>query len=449
MEPYFLLFSVLAGITLLLILILYFRLHAFIALFLASITVGVLSGMPYEDVLTHLKEGMGETLGYVAAVVGLGFMFGSILEYSGGALALAQAMVRKTGEKNAPWAIGLTGFLVGIPVFFEVGFIILFPMIHALQKKTGKPLLLYGIPLLAGLAISHSFIPPTPGPIAVAKIIGADLGWVVVTGIICGLPAAIIAGPIYGKFISKRIPGVSLTLEEAQIEFSALPPVGLILAMIGVPIGLIILNSVFSSPFSDSWPIPLAVRHAFTFIGHPFAALLLANLLTWYFLGFRRGVSKEKLLKITGDSLAPAGNIILIIGAGGMFKQILTETGAGKVLATAMLSTGASYLLFAFAIAALIRILQGSATVAMITAAGMTASLTSGLNLSSIEKALIVTSIASGATILSHVNDGGFWLVGRYFGLTEKQTLASWSVVTTIIAFVGLGMVLLVDVIVA
>lgn len=442
MEPLTLLLAVAGGIALLLVLILYFKIHPFIGLFLASIAVGLLAGMPHHEILGHLQKGMGETLGFVAVVVGLGSLFGALLENSGGAHALANFMVQKAGEKRAPWAIAFTGLLVGIPVFFEVGFVILVPMIYALQRKTRKPLLLYGIPLLAGLAVTHAFIPPHPGPIAVAEIIGANTGWVIVTGLVAGIPAVVLAGPVFGKYIAKRVAGTPPEHADVKELPSSLPPMGLVLSMICAPIGIILANSLINNTWTAQWPIPHLVRDTLRFIGHPFAALILVNLLAWYFLGIRRGFSKEKLLKISSESLAPAGAIILIIGAGGMFKQILTQTGAGAVLANAIMATGISYLLFSFAIAAIIRILQGSATVAMITAAGITASLTTGLHLGELEKALIVTSIAAGATILSHVNDGGFWLVSRYFGLTEKQTLASWTITTTIIAFTALVMVL-------
>lgn len=447
MEELSVAFAVLAGMALLLLLILYFKLHAFLALFIASIVVGILAGLSPAVILLNLQKGMGDTLGFVAAVVGLGAMFGAILEHSGGAQALANYLVKTTGEKKAPWAMVITGFFVAIPVFFDVAFIILVPIIYALQKRTGKSILLYAIPLLAGLAITHSFIPPTPGPVAVADIIGADLGWVILTGFVTGIPAALLAGPLFGKFIASRIVCKPKTFTEPELQPIQLPSAGLILSMIGIPIGLIIINSLINSPFSDNLNISSDMKEWLKLVGHPFSALIIANLVAWYFLGVRKGLSKDKLFKISGNSLAPAGVIILITGAGGMFKQILTEAGAGTLLAESVKGTGISILVFAFIIAAIVRILQGSATVAMITSAGITASMSVGLSLGELEKALIVISIASGATILSHVNDSGFWLVSRYLGLNEKQTLASWTVMTTIIALTGLGSVLLIDLI--
>ena len=444
MDTYVLLAAAVGGIALLLFCILYLKVHPFIALFLASIFVGIFSGMPQEQIVSELQKGMAGTLGFVAGVVGLGAMFGALLEHSGGAYALADFLVAKGGEKGAPWAMAFTGFLVGIPVFFEVAFIILFPMAVALHKKSGKSLLLYGLPLLAGLAVSHAFIPPSPGSIAVAEIIGANLGWVILTGIAAGIPGAILAGPVFANFISKKIEG-SATFESGIRDARTSPSVALVLTMICIPIALIVVCSLLNSPMTSSLAFSPTTQKWINFVGHPFVALLLSNLLAWYFLGIKQGYTKEQLLKITSGSLAPAGSIILIIGAGGMFKQILATSGVGTLLAESIRSSGASYILFGFGVAALIRIIQGSATVAMITAAGMTASLVGTTPIGELEKALIVTAISSGATILSHVNDGGFWLVGRYFGINEKQTLSSWTVTTTIIAMVGLMMVLLME----
>lgn len=445
MQDLTVLYAVLGGIILLLVLILYFKVHAFLALFISSFAVGVFAGMPPGEIILSLKKGMGETLSAIAAVVGLGAMFGAILEHSGGAQSLANYLLKRTGEKNASWAMMLTGFFVAIPVFFDVAFIILIPMVYALQKKSGKPLLFYGIPLLAGLAITHTFIPPTPGPVLVAEFIGADLGWVILIGFVTGIPAAILAGPIFGKYISARISCKPVSYTEPELQEGNTPSAAMIFSIIGIPIALIIINSFLNSPLSADWGISAGTQEWLKMIGHPFSALIIANLIAWYLLGIRRGMTKDKLFKITGNSLAPAGVIILITGAGGMFKEVLTQAGAGSMLAGAMTSIGGSYILLGFLIAAIVRILQGSATVAMATSASLTSSIMVAGPIGDLEKALIVISIASGATILSHVNDSGFWLVSRYFGLNEKQTLASWSVMTTIIAVSGLVTVLLIS----
>lgn len=439
-----LLLAVLFGIVLLLFLILRLKIQAFLALLIVCIAVGMMAGMPAKGILDTMKDGMGSTLGFVATVVGLGALFGGILEQSGGAQRLASFMLKKTGEKNAPWAMMITGFVVAIPVFFDVAFIILVPITYALSKRTGKSLLLYAIPLLAGLAITHAFIPPTPGPIAVADILGADLGWVIVYGFFAGLPSAILAGPVFAKFLSKRIQVEPKVFEENDdYDEKMAPSPALIIAIILIPIFLIVANTLITSPLFESYDIPSGLLYSVELLGHPFTALIIANLIAWYFLGVRRGMQKEYLLKVATKSFQAAGIIILLTGAGGAFKQILINTGAGEMIAEALNNSFFNPLVFGFIVAALVRILQGSSTVAMITAAGITAPVLAQGMFSVQEVSLIVIAIASGATILSHVNDSGFWLVGQYLGLTEKQTFKSWTMMTTIIAFVGLAMSLL------
>mgnify|MGYP003639432804 FL=1 len=440
MIDYNLILAVFSGILILLVLILKFRVQAFISLLIASIVVGVVAGMNPIDIINTMQQGMGDTLGFVAMVVGLGAMFGAILEQSGGAEALANYMLKKFGEKNASWALMITGFFVAIPVFFDVAFIILVPIIYSLQRKTKKSLLLYGMPLLAGLAITHAFIPPTPGPVAVADILKADLGWVILFGFIVGIPTAIISGPLFAKYISKRIHIEAPKLDDPIASAANYPAVGLILAIIGIPIFLIVCNTLLNSPLLDGFAIPSGLKEWLKMIGHPFSALIIANLIAWYVLGIRRKFDKETLLNITTKSMAPAGIIILLTGAGGVFKQMLVNTGTGEMLANYFANEGVSVLLFAFLAAVIVRILQGSATVAMITAAGITAPLLLA-GTSEIDKALLVIAIASGASIMSHVNDSGFWLVSKYLGMSEKQTFKSWTVMTTILALTGFASV--------
>ena len=436
MIDFALLSAVLFGIVTLLVLILRFKVQAFIALLIASIFVGVLSGMEPSAIIKAIQEGMGSTLGFVAVVVGLGAMFGAILEHSGGAESLATFLLSKFGEKRSSWALMLTGFIVAIPVFFDVAFIILVPMIYALQRKTGKSLLLYGIPLLAGLAITHSFIPPTPGPVAVADIVKADLGWVIFFGFLTGIPTAIVCGPLFAKYIAKKIHVDAPVLQIDSDIIKTFPPVGIIISIISIPIVLIVLNTLLNSPLIGEEFVSKNILEWLGMIGHPFSALIIANLIAWYTLGLCRGFTKDKLLNITTQSMGPAGIIILLTGAGGVFKQMLVNTGAGEMLANYFADQGVSILLFSFIAAALIRILQGSATVAMITAAGLTSPLLVE-TISEPQKALIVIAIASGATIMSHVNDSGFWLVSKYLGLSEKETFKSWTVMTTILALTG------------
>ncbi|WP_298422672.1 gluconate:H+ symporter [uncultured Kordia sp.] len=440
MIDYYLISAVFIGIAILLFLILRLKIQAFVALLIASIAVGVISGMKPADIIVTMKDGMGNTLGFVAVVVGLGAMFGAILEHSGGAKALASYLLKQFGEKNASWSMVITGFFIAIPVFFDVAFIILVPLLYSLQRKTKKSLLLYAIPLLAGLAITHAFIPPTPGPVAVADILKADLGWVILFGFLVGLPTAIVCGPLFGKYIANKIfveaPKSEIEEDDHSDVIKNYPSVGMILSIIGIPIVLIVSNTVLNSKLFEPETIPVDVKNWLGMIGHPFTALILANLVAWYLLGIRRGFTKEKLLDITTKSMGPAGIIILLTGAGGVFKQVLVNTGTGEMLANYFADKGVSILLFSFIAAALVRLLQGSATVAMITAAGITAPLLA-IDISAIDKALLVISIAAGASIASHVNDSGFWLVSKYLGLTEKETFKSWTMMTTLLALTG------------
>ena len=440
-----LIYAVLIGIAVLLFLILKLRIQAFVSLLIASIVVGILAGMNSAEIITSIKDGMGNTLGFVAVVVGLGAMFGAILEQSRSAEALANFLLKKFGTKNASWALMITGFFVAIPVFFDVAFIILVPLLYSLQRKTKKSLLLYAIPLLAGLAITHAFIPPTPGPVAVADILGANLGWVILLGFIVGIPTAIFSGPVFAKFIAKKIQIEAPTLEEIDGDKDQeFPSVWLILLIIGIPIILIVGNTVLTSPLFGDYEFPTYVLQSIELLGHPFCALILANLLAWYFLGIRRNFSRKSLAKITTKSMEPAGIIILLTGAGGVFKQILVNTGTGEMLATYFADKGLSVFVFAFIAAVLVRILQGSATVAMITAAGITGPLLSS-GTSEIELASLVIIIASGASTMSHVNDSGFWLVSKYLGLNETQTFKSWTMMTVILSLVGFTTAMLIS----
>ncbi len=435
---YNLLIAVGIGVFALLFMILKLRMQAFIALLIVCIIVGIGAGLSPDVIFESIKNGMGNTLGFVATVVGLGALFGGLLENSGGARGLATYILKLFGDKNASWALMITGFIVAIPVFFDVAFIILIPLVYAIAKKTGKSLLLYAIPLLAGLAITHSFIPPTPGPIAVADILGANLGWVIVFGFIVGIPAAIIGGPLFASYISKRIEVVPPEMNLVADEEVASPNPFIIIGIIVLPILLIVIKTLLLGDWFDHESLPKQVIYIVSLLGHPFSALLIANLLAWYVLGVRRGVGKDALLKLSMESFKPAGAIILLTGAGGAFKQILVDTKVGELLASTLQNAAIHPLLFAFIIASLIRVLQGSATTAMIASAGIMSPVIASGDFSPAQIALTVIAVASGSTILSHVNDSGFWLVGQYLGLTEKQTFRSWTVMTTLIALTGL-----------
>lgn len=442
MSPLYIVLIVVTGVTLLLLMVLKFRLNAFIALLITSIVVGVMAGMPLDKISQSIQEGMGSTLGFVATVVGLGAIFGQMLESSGGARSLANYLLKKFGTNKASWALTLTGFIVGIPIFLDVGFIILIPIVYALTRDTKRSVLYYAIPLLAGLAVTHTMVPPTPGPTAVGEILGVELGWVVMMGLLVGIPTAVIAGPLFGRFIAKRIyvpvPEIFQDMGNTdEKDQKNLPSFGIIAALIMTPL-LLILMSTFIKLGADKGVLENTLfTRVLVFIGHPFTALIIATLMS-ILLCIKRNMSRQVILDLSTKALGPAGIIILVTGAGGVLKQILVDSGIGQMLAESLAGSSIPIIVLAWVLSSLVRITQGSATVAMITAAGIISPLLSTFNLSQPNIALIVIAIAAGATILSHVNDSGFWIVGKYLGMNEKQTLKTWTVMETIIAVCGL-----------
>ncbi|HDR68077.1 MAG TPA: gluconate transporter [Bacteroidaceae bacterium] len=448
MSTAYILIIVITAVSLLLIMVLKLKISAFISLLITAILVGLMTGMPLDGIMKSIQEGMGGTLGFVAIVVGLGAIFGQVLESSGGAESLAHHLVKKFGKEKASWAMVITGFIVAIPVFFDVGLVILVPIIYALSRDTKRSMLYYGIPLLTGLAVTHSFIPPTPGPVAVAEILGASLGWVIVFGFILGIPVAIIAGPVFGSFISRKIdiepPAEIIPSDNAEAKrVEKFPSFRSVALLIAVPLVLILVNTFTSLAVEKKIFEKSLFTDALIFLGHPFSALIIAALLAIYFLGIRRGKSRQELLDLSTKALGPAGIIILITGAGGVLKQVLVDSGIGEIMAASISGSAMPSIVLAWLLAAIVRVTQGSATVAMITAAGLIAPVLEFINPSAPELALIVLAIASGATLLSHVNDSGFWLVSKYFGMDVKQTLRSWTVMESIIAVCGLGFTLL------
>ncbi|WOD41689.1 gluconate:H+ symporter [Nodosilinea sp. E11] len=446
MSTFSLLFIAVLGIALLLFLVIVVRLQAFLALLLVSLFVAVIGGIPPAEIAGVIQTGMGNTLGYIAIVIALGAMFGEMLQVSGGAEQIANSLVKKFGEDKAQWALGLAGLVIAIPVFFDVALILSIPLVYSLGRRTGRSLLYYAIPLVAGIAVGHSFIPPTPGPVAVASLIGADLGWVILMGLLAGIPAMAIGGVYFGKKIAGKIHlDVPAEMEEAApppqgTPLKDLPSFTMVMTLVAVPLVLILLNTVLGVALPEGNP----VRDWMAFIGHPFTALTLVTLLSFYFLGTMRGYTRNDIQRIATKSFEPIGMIILVTGAGGVFGRTLIETGVGEALAGAMAASNLPIILLAFLIATVVRVSQGSATVSMVTAAGLVAPAVEMANYSAPLVAAIVIAIASGATVLSHVNDSGFWLVGKFLGMSEKQTLQSWTVMETIIGGVGLIVMLIV-----
>ncbi len=444
-APY-IIFIVAAGVAVLLLLVLKFRISAFIALLITSILVGIMAGMPLSAITESIQEGMGSTLGFVATIVGLGAIFGQMLESSGGAASLARYLITGFGKERASWALMLTGFFVGIPIFLDVGFIILIPVVYALARDTKRSVLFYAIPLLAGLAVTHTMVPPTPGPVAVADILGAEIGWVILFGVITAIPSAIIAGPLFGRYIASKIyvaPPAALEAMAGQAgeEGPKPPSFWIIAALILTPLTLIVAGTFTGLAVDRGLVSKSLITEIITFTGHPFTALIIATLLS-ILLCLKREMSGQMILDLSTKALGPAGIIILVTGAGGVLKQILIDSGIGMILAESVSGSHIPVIVLAWVLAALVRITQGSATVAMITSAGIIAPVLSLVNPDQIQTALIVVAIASGATIMSHVNDSGFWIVSKYLGMDEKQTLRSWTLMETIIAVTGLAVTL-------
>jgi gluconate transporter len=453
------------GIALLLVLILRFKLQAFLSLIVVSVVVAAVSklvnpdAVPLTQVASTIVNSMGGALGFIATIIGIGAIFGAILEHSGGTQSLATSLVRHFGVERASWAMLLTGFVISIPVFLDVALVMLAPLLYALARDSKKPLLYFGLPLVAGMAVTHAFVPPTPGPVAVGFILGVNLGWVILFGMIVGLPTAIICGPwLCSRFANKfEIPLPELEAQP-EAEGKGLPDFKFILLLIAVPIGLILTGTVLEQMTASSLPEGLsnAERNTaltaamaassptiqfFYFLSHPVIALLLSTLMALYFLGTRRGIDRETLLEISTKALGPAGIIILITGAGGVFKGVLKETGITTALAELFGNSGIPILVLAWIFATLVRIAQGSATVAMLTAAGLMAGFIDGL--SQPQLALVTIVIAAGATGFSHVNDSGFWMISRYFRMSEAQTLRTWTIISTAISVIGFVLALI------
>ena len=423
------------GLALLLVLIIKFKVHAMLSILIGAIAIGLIAGMPFEEIVTAVDDGIGNTLKGIALLVGLGSMFGAILEASGGAQTLAVTMVKKFGDEKAAWALGITGLVISIPVFFDAGLIILIPLAFSLAKRTKKSSLFYAIPLLAGLAVGHAFIPPTPGPVLVATMLNVELGWVILVGVCCGFFAMIVAGPVWGAICGKKfyVPVPDQIANQEDIDESKLPSFASVVTIIMIPLVLIILKSV-----AGVVPALAGVAPLFNFLGQPFAALLIATLAAMFILGTRHGYTMPELEKILTKSLEPTGLILLVTACGGVLRYILQYSGLGEIIGNAVASINLPIVIVAFLVAALVRICVGSATVAMTMAAGIVAAMPEIASLSPMYLACVVAAVAGGATVCSHFNDSGFWLVGSLLEMDEKMTLKSWTMMETIVGITGL-----------
>ncbi len=437
-----LIIAALIGMVILLVLIIKFKVHAMISILVGAISIGLIGGMPLDQIVLAVNDGIGNTLKGIALLVGLGSMFGAILEVSGGAQSLAVSMVKWFGDKKAAWALGITGLIVAMPVFFDAGLIILIPLAFSLAKRTKRSSLFYAIPLLAGLAVGHAFIPPTPGPILVATMLGVDLGWVILVGTLCGTVAMIVAGPLFGSYVGKKymVAVPEHIANQEDFDESKLPNFWVIVGIILIPLALIIMDSV-----TGVVPALSGLQPIFGFLGEPFVALLIATIFAMLVLGLKHGYSMAELEKVMTKSLEPTGMILLVTACGGVLRYTLQYSGLGDVIGNAVSSAALPLVVLAFIVAALVRICVGSATVAMTMAAGIIAAIPGIAELSPLYLACVTAAIAGGATVCSHFNDSGFWLVKSLVGLDEKTTLKTWTIMETLVGGTGFLVALIIS----
>ncbi|WP_433717728.1 GntP family permease [Actinoplanes sp. CA-051413] len=467
------------GIAVVVLLIAWAKWHPFLALIMGAAVLGVVAGVAPEDTIKSFTTGVGSTVGSVGLLIALGSMIGALLAESGGADSIVTTIVRKFSGSALPWAMAGVAALIGLPLFFEVGVVLLVPIVLLVAQRTDVPLLKIGIPALAGLSVLHGLVPPHPGPLVAISSLGADLGLTLAFGLICAIPTVIIAGPIFGNFIAKRVPlavpaqlvpagsggrtagsgpaggqdfvdrddlanagstepdkPVDSDLPSRRRNPGVLPAVLTIL----LPIVLMLIRAIGELTLDED----TGLRKALDIAGTPVVALLAGVLLAMWTLGKRAGFDRAQTSAVIGGSLPPIAGILLIVAAGGGFKQVLVDAGVGNVVADAAKDANISALLLGFLVAVGIRVATGSATVATITAAGIVAPLAATLDKPEIS--LLALAIGCGSLFFSHVNDAGFWLVKEYFGMTVGQTIKTWSVMETIISVVGFACVLILDI---
>ncbi|MBV8624034.1 MAG: GntP family permease [Herbaspirillum sp.] len=427
----------LVAVIALIVLIAKFKMNPFIVLIVVSLVLGLAVGMPMGNIVKAFETGVGNALGHIALVVGLGTMLGKMMAESGGAERVANTMIKAFGEKNVHWAMMTVAFIVGLPVFFEVGFVLLIPIAFNVAKRTGTNMVLVGIPMVAGLSVVHGLIPPHPAALLAVTAYSADIGRTILYALIVGIPTAIIAGPIFGKLISKVVipnpdnPLISQFVDEGK-KGRELPGFGITLFTILLPVALMLIGS-----WADLFFAPKTFANDFLrLIGNSVIALLIATLVSFWTFGRARGFGSEQILKFTNECLAPIASITLVVGAGAGFGRILMDGGVSKAIVGIATDAHLSPLILGWFVAALIRVATGSATVAMTTACGIVAPIVSTVG--GVRPELMVLATGAGSLILSHVNDGGFWLVKEYFNMTVPQTFKTWTVMETLVSVLAL-----------
>ena len=423
---------VIIGILLLFLLIARFKLNAFITFIIISLFVGIAEGMELQSVVTSIQNGIGNTLGFLILILGLGAMLGKLVADSGAAQRITSRLVDKFGIKNIQWAVVLTGFIVGIPMFYSVGFVILVPLVFTVAAATGLPLLYVGIPMLASLSVTHGYLPPHPAPTAITVMFEADMGKTLVYGLIVAIPAIIVGGPLFARTI-KNIDATPLKefVNPRVLEDHEMPGMSISIFTALLPIILIAVATLIDLFIPDPFP----GKEIILFLGNPVIAMLISVLVAIYTLGLARGRTMTEVMKTVADSIKGITMVLLIIAGAGALKQVLVDSGVSDYIADMLKGSSLSPLLLAWFIATVIRVCVGSATVAGLTAAGIVLPL---VHKTGVSPELMVLAIGSGSLMLSHVNDSGFWLFKEYFNLSVRDTLRTWTVMETTVGIMGL-----------
>lgn len=415
------------------------KVSPFLSLLIVAIVAGLFLGMNPKELLVSIEKGVGSTLGGLALILCLGAVLGKILEASGAAEKISTFLINSFGKKNVQWAVMLTGFLIGIPLFYNAGFVILVPLVFSIAKRTGLPILYIAIPMAASLSTTHCFLPPHPGPVILINAFNADIGMVLLYGLMLAIPISILAGPVFGKMLK----GIKVTLSnlfgsEKVVDEKNLPGTVSSFLIALLPVILISLAVIAESFLADG----SLLKKILLFTGNANIALLIAVLLASWQFGLRRGLPMDTVMKWSADAISGIAMILLIITAGGVFKQVLVDSGTGDYIASFSSAWKMPPLIFAWIITALLRVTIGSATVAAITAAGIVAPLVAS---GAASPELMVLAVGTGSVFGSHINDTGFWMFKEFFGLTLKQTFLSWTMMEIIISILGLGGVLLLN----
>ncbi|MFF6778218.1 gluconate:H+ symporter [Streptomyces sp. NPDC012637] len=433
--------AVLAGIAVIVLLITRFKLHAFLALTIGSLALGAFAGAPLADTIKSFTTGLGTTVAGVGVLIALGAILGKLLADSGGADQIVDTILAKASGRAMPWAMVLIASVIGLPLFFEVGIVLLIPVVLLVAKRGNYSLMRIGVPALAGLSVMHGLIPPHPGPLVAIDAVGANLGVTLALGLLVAIPTVIIAGPVFSRFAARWVdipaPEKMIPVRPSE-ELEKRPGFGATVATVLLPVVLMLVKALVDIVVDDP---ANGVQKVTDVIGSPLIALLAAVIVGMFTLGRAAGFSKERLSSTVEKSLAPIAGILLIVGAGGGFKQTLIDIGVGQMILDFSENWSIPALLLAWLIAVAIRLATGSATVATISAAGLVAPLAEGMSTG--EVSLLVLAIGAGSLFFSHVNDAGFWLVKEYFGMDVGQTIKTWSVMETIISVVGIAFVLL------